>query len=148
MAELDLVRPYMRQLSSSEQQDYRQRHFRHRLTLLPCFSQRRRAGFDWNTKGDLFRCAKRPHFHSPFFIAMGLKGYFDPRSTEILFWDENAKLRNCRDYDDILIDQLGGTLPNPSSWSLSPKQARLLAGVYKRANKELAHLPLRSTKMM
>ena len=71
---------------------------------------------------------------------MGLKGYFDPRSTEILFWDENAKLRNCRDYDDILIDQLGGTLPNPSSWSLSPKQARLLAGVYKRANKELAHL--------
>jgi hypothetical protein len=58
----------MRQPSSTEQQDCRQRHFRHNLTLLRCFSQRRRAGFDWKTKGDLFRCAKdsaRERFNLP-----------------------------------------------------------------------------------
>ena len=53
---------------------------------------------------------------------------------------ENTKLKNCREYDDILVDQIGGKFPDPSSWALTPKQARLLAGVYKRADKELAHL--------
>lgn len=131
----------MRQLSPNEQKKYRQRHFRHRLTLLRCYTHRRARGFDWNTKGDLFRCAKDSALISIrlFLSAMGLKGHFDQKSQDFTLI-ENTKLRNCRDCDDILIDQLGGTFPDPSSWSLNPKQARLLAGVYKRADKELAHL--------
>ena len=131
----------MRQLSSNEQNDYRQRHFRHRLTLLRCYTHRRASGFDWNTKGDLFRCAKDSALISIrlFLSAMGLKGHFDQKSQAFILI-ENRELKNCPKRDDILIDQLGGTFPNPSSWSLNPEQARLLAGVYKRADKELAHL--------
>lgn len=131
----------MRQLSPNEQKEYRQRHFRHRLTLLRCYTHRRASGFDWNTKGDLFRCAKDSALISIrlFLSVMGLKGHLDQKSQDFILI-ENTKLRNCRDYDDILIDQLGGKFPNPSLGSLTPKQARLLAGVYKRADKELAHL--------
>ncbi len=70
---------------------------------------------------------------------MGLKGQFD-RNRQDFILIENEKLRNHRNHDDILIDQLGGILPDPSSWLLTAEQARLLAGVYKRGDKELAHL--------
>jgi len=131
----------MRKLSTSEQREYRQRHFAHRLTLLRCYTSRRAAGFDWNTKGDLFRCAKDSALICIrlFLSAMGLKGHFDQKNKDFVLI-ENTKLRNCRGYDDILIDQLGGALPDPTSWLLTADEARLLAGVYKRADKELAHL--------
>ena len=70
---------------------------------------------------------------------MGLKGHFDKTCNDFVLI-ENAKLRTSRSDDDILIDQLGGELPNPASWSLSTDEARLLGAVYKRADKELAHL--------
>ena len=70
---------------------------------------------------------------------MGLKGDFNQTRKDFILI-ENTTLRNCRSDDDILIDQLGGELPDPGSWSLSADEARLLAGVYKRADKELAHL--------
>jgi hypothetical protein len=131
----------MRTLSPDDQKEYRQHHFAHRLTLLRCYSSRRAASFDWNTKGDLFRCAKDSALICIrlFLCAMGLKGHFDQKKKDFILV-ENNKLRTCRDYDDILIDQLGGTLPDPASWSLTADDARLLAGVYKRADKELAHL--------
>lgn len=131
----------MRTLSVDDQKEYRQRHFAHRLALLPYYSSRRAASFDWNTKGDLFRCAKDSALICIrlFLCAMGLKGHFD-RKKETFILIENSKLRDRRDYDDILIDQLGGALPDPASWSLTADEARLLAGVYKRADKELAHL--------
>src|SRR5439155_2373631 len=96
---------------------------------------------DWNSRGDLFRCAKDSALISIrlFLTAMGLRGHFDHSRKDFVLV-EDAKLRNCRGHDDILIDQLGGQLPDPSSWSLNADEARLLAGMYKRANKELAHL--------
>lgn len=131
----------MRNLSANEQKKYRQQDFAHRLTLLRCFTSRRAEGLDWNTKGDLFRCAKDSALISIrlFLSAMGLKGDFDQTRKDFVLI-ENAALRNRRGDDDILIDQLGGELPDSGSWSLSADEARLLGGVYKRADKELAHL--------
>ncbi len=40
--------------------------------------------------------------------------------------------------DDVWIDQLGGTLVDPDL--ISDHDRRILAGIYCRANKELAHL--------
>ena len=89
----------------------------------------------------MFRCSKDSALICIrlFLAAMGLKGHFDQKRKDFVLI-ENSKLRNCRDYDDILVDQLGGVLPDPTSWSLTADEARLLAGVYKRADKELAHL--------
>jgi hypothetical protein len=131
----------MRQLSPSERKDFRQRHFAHRLTLLRCFTSRRGTHFDWNSTGDLFRCSKNSALISIrlFLSAMGLKGHFDQRRNDFIL-EEDERVRKYRRDDDILIDQLGGQLPDPRSWSLSADEARLLAGVYKRADKELAHL--------
>jgi len=131
----------VKELPPGEQKDYRQRHFAHRLTLLHCFASRRVNNFDWNFKGDLFRCAKDSALISVrlFLSAMGLKGDFDQARKDFVL-RKNTALRNCRKDDDILIDQLGGELPDPGSWSLSADDERLLAGVYKRADKELAHL--------
>ena len=135
------VRHRMRTLSPDEQREFRQKHLAHRLTLLRCYSSRRAEGFAWTTRGDLFRCAKDSALISIRLLlsAMGLKGYFDQKTKDFILI-ENTRLRNCRDYDDILIDQLGGELPDVNSLSLTPVQARLLAGVSKRADKELAHL--------
>jgi len=105
-----------RKLSATDQKEYRQRHFAHRLTLLRCFTFRRAETFDWNSKGDFLRCAKDSALISVrlFLGAMGLKGHFDQTRKDFILI-ENTKLRNCRSYDDILIDQLGGELPDPSS---------------------------------
>jgi len=121
-------------MTADEQRDYRQRHLRHRLTLLRSYSHRRATGFDWNGNGDLFRCAKDSALIAIrlFLSAMGLKGRKDQ--------DFDLYQDRAGGQDDVLIDQLGGTLPDPSSWSLTPPQARLLAGIYCRTNKELAHL--------
>jgi hypothetical protein len=135
------VNSALKKLPSSKQKNYRQRHFRHRLTLLRCFASRRANNFDWNSKGDLFRCAKDSALISIrlFLNSMGLRGDFDSARKDFVL-KKDDKLRRNRRGDDILIDQLGGRLPDPRSWSLSAEEARLLAGVYKRANKELAHL--------
>jgi hypothetical protein len=131
----------MQKLLPDEQKDYRQRHFAHRLTLLRCFASRRANNFDWNSNGDLLRCAKDSALISVrlFLSAMGLKADFDPTRKDFVLV-KNTALRNSRSDDDILIDQLGGELPDPGSWSLNADDERLLAGVYKRVDEELAHL--------
>jgi hypothetical protein len=121
-------------LNDKEKEDFRERHLPHRLTLLRTFRDR-----DINQKGmgNVHRCLKDAALISIrlFLEAMGLNGRYDP-TTDSYVLEERARER--RKPDDVWIDQLGGELVNPAS--IPADDARVLAGIYWRASKELAHL--------
>lgn len=110
-------------------------HLPHRLTLLRSFVYRKKASTAWAGEGDIYRCLKDSALISIRMLlnAMGLKGVFlRPTGPYLL------QRYQFREKDDVGIDQLGGKLVDPTS--LTPKEHRLLAGLYCRADKELAHV--------
>jgi hypothetical protein len=132
----------VRQLTLAEQEGFRKAHLPHRLTLLRTFRDRvkekqQRKGI-WQGEGDIYRCLKDSALISIrlFLEAMGLQGCCDTAKNSYLL-----TMREGRRADDVWIDQLGGMLVDPGDHDLiSDQDHRILAGIYCRASKELAHL--------
>jgi hypothetical protein len=140
----------MKTLPNSTKEEFLTAHIAHRLTLLRTFRERQKC-FELEMKapnnrlhGDLARCAKDSALISIRLLsgAMALRvlesskgsgtfNLYDHREKRI---QEEKKRRN----DDIWINELGGILPTTDDLSHHEKQ--LLAGMLRRADKELAHL--------
>lgn len=130
----------MQPLSDSHKQDYLRRHLRHRLTLLRTLRERKSVGYTYTQQGDIYRCVKDSNLMAVrlFLDFFGIRGDLSasgpvlrsaPRRTTIKF------------ADDVKIDQFIGRLLLPDD--VPDQDKRVLAGVYLRADKELAHLTTR-----
>jgi hypothetical protein len=140
----------MKTLSDSKKEEFLKGHLAHRLTLLRTFRERQKWLEDEmnppNNRqyGDLARCAKDSALISIrlFSGAMALRIFETPKNSgNFMLCDHRHKRvqdeKKRRD-DNIWLDDLGGTLPITDS--LTDEDKRLLIGVLKRADKELAHL--------
>jgi hypothetical protein len=130
----------MQALSDSEKRDYRHRHLRHRLTLLRTLRERKKAGYSYPQQGDIYRCVKDGNLIAVrlFMDFLGIRGESTPAGVSLC----RAKRRNGKRVDDdVKIDQFIGRLLTPND--VPDVDKRVLAGVYLRANKELAHLTTR-----
>ena len=131
---LRMPKNYRASLDNQEKEVFRMEHLPHRLTLLRTF--RDRQAENWQGRGDIYRCVKDAALISIrlFLDAMGLQGYYDDAKKEYILCVNRKERRG----DDVWIDQLGGQLVDPNS--ISNDERQILAGIYKRADKELAHL--------
>jgi len=127
----------MTTLAQMERDKFLREHLRHRLTLLRTLRERKRCGHNYQDQGDIYRCVKDSNLNAVRLILdfLGLKGEFD--GSDYMLTSSPRKL-GVKFADDIKIDQFIGRLLMPADVPASSQ--RVLAGVYKRADKELAHL--------
>ena len=120
-------------LTQIEKDKFLQGHFRHRLTLLRTFRERKMNEHNYQGPGDIYRCVKDSNLNAVrlFLDFLGLKG--DLKNGNYLLIPSLRKFQ-----DDVKIDQFIGKLLSPNDVPQSSR--RTLAGVYKRADKELAHM--------
>jgi hypothetical protein len=125
------------QVTVQERDDFFSAHLPHRLTLLRAFRDRQSWGGNWQGTGDIYRCLKDCALISMrlFLQAMGFKGKYDGTQQYYKLERSNPGTRRS---DDVWIDQLGGQLVDPITIKTGDRS--LLAGIYCRADKELAHL--------
>ena len=110
-------------------------HLRHRLTLLRTLRKRVGSGHDFAGQGDIYRCVKDSNLIAVRLLMdfLGLRG--ERHKGRFRLVASKRKYPN-----DVKLDQFFGRLLQPSD---VPRTARrVLAGVYVRADKELAHLTL------
>jgi hypothetical protein len=127
----------MTTLTLSEKQEFLRKHFRHRLTLLRTLRERKKLGYNYQGQGDIYRCVKDSNLIAVrlWLDFLGLKGEYNRGAYRLV---KNRRRAARRATDDVIIEQFIGRglevreVPVP--------QQRILAGVYKRADKELAHL--------
>ncbi|MGA2030520.1 MAG: hypothetical protein ABSG87_10670, partial [Verrucomicrobiota bacterium] len=121
----------------NEQNEFLRNHFRHRLTLLRCLRERKRSGHIYQGEGDIYRCVKDSNLFAVrlWLDFLGLKGELENGDYKLL---ENPRKKGPKFADDVMIDQFIGHLLKPTD--IPVQNQRILAGVYKRADKELAHL--------
>ena len=131
----------MRSLTTTEKTKFLQEHLRHRLTLLRTLRERTNAAHNFQGQGDIARCVKDSNLVAVrlFLDFLGLKGDFDGSDYML-----KSNLRNPKFPDDVKIDQFVGKLLKVDDVPSSKR--RVLAGVYMRADKELAHLTLTFNK--
>jgi hypothetical protein len=123
----------MKNLTAEEKNDFLEKHLRHRLTLLRTLRDRPETKEDYTGKGDIYRCVKDSNLIAVRLLLdfLGLKGiYNEPNYT----LKQNPRKFN----DDVKIDQFCGGLLVPAD--VPVEFQRVLAGVYVRTDKELAHL--------
>lgn len=127
----------MSNLAQIEIDKFLNEHLRHRLTLLRTLRERKKIGYNYQGEGDIYRCVKDSNLIAVRLILdfLGLKGVYSGNSYSLV---SDSKRPNQRFTDDVKIDQFGLRLLTPED--ISPESRRILAGVYKRADKELAHL--------
>ena len=123
------------QLTTEEKDWFFAAHLPHRLTLLRAFGHRRKPPAEWLGEGDIYRCLKDSALISTRLLlnALGLQGEKSKQKGSYFLVKHRSKYP-----DDITIDLLGGELADPGQFA--PDEHRLLAGIYCRADKELAHL--------
>jgi hypothetical protein len=127
----------MKTLTPSQQRAMLRKHLPHRLTLLRTLRERARAGESYCERGDIYRCVKDANLIAVRLLLdfMGLKGVTGLAGPEL----QPSPRRSGRKYeDDVRIDQFRGALLTPKD--VPRRLHRRLAGVYCRADKELAHL--------
>jgi hypothetical protein len=126
-------------MTTDEQNEFLRKHFRHHLTLLRCLRERKRSGYIYQGQGDIYRCVKDSNLFAVrlWLDFLGLKGELKSGDYKLL---ENPRKKGPKFADDIMIDQFIGRLLTPADVPTSKQ--RILAGVYKRADKELAHLTI------
>lgn len=120
-------------LTKREQEKFLNKHLRHRLTLLRTLRERNKVDHNYQGKGDIYRCVKDSNLMAVRLLLdfLGLKGRLTGRTYSLI-------TITSRWPDDIKIDNFGLSLVTPAN---VPKRYRkTLAGVYLRADKELAHL--------
>ncbi len=127
----------MRQRSDSQKEECLRRHLRHRLTLLRTLQERKSAAYAYAQQGDIYRCVKDSNL-----IAVRLLMDFVGLGAEAAASGPELRCRQRgsgpKYADDVKIDQFIGRLLSPAD--VPPAHRRTLAGVYLRADKELAHL--------
>lgn len=122
------------ELTQDQKQDFFKFHLPHRLTLLLCLKERKQEFIDpKKANGDIYRCVKDSSLIAIrlFMDFLGLRGDFNGTSYIL---NENPRKKE----NDIKLDQFVDELVKPSN--VSPNMKELLAAVYVRADKELAHL--------
>jgi len=142
VTELVLVRR-MKTLTPYTKRRFLREHLRHRLTLLRTLRERTSSGYNFQGKGDIYRCVKDSNLIAVRLLLdfLGLKGEYHNGRFRLV---ESPRRKGAKWEDDVKIDQFIGRLLTPRD---VPKNfQRLLAGVYRRADKELAHLTLRFNK--
>ncbi len=127
----------MTTLTEPDRDKFLREHLRHRLTLLRTLRERKRCGHNYQGQGDIYRCVKDSNLNAVRLILdfLGLKGEFDGSDYKVT---ARPRRSGSKFADDIMIDQFIGRLLTPADVPASSQ--RILAGVYKRADKELAHL--------
>jgi hypothetical protein len=126
----------LQKLSKMQQEEFFEKHLQHRLTLLRAFRERK-SWAEGAGLGDIYRCLKDSALISIRLLleAMGLCACYDKDTGR-----PTLKIRTRREPDDVDIEQLGGGPVDPVS--IPADDRTILAGIYFRANKELAHLTL------
>jgi hypothetical protein len=94
-------------------------------------------------KGDIYRCVKDSNLFAVRLLLdfVGLKGVYRKGHYKLI---ESPRKSGAQFQDDVKIDQFIGRLLKPGD--VPPHLRTLLAGVYHRGDKELAHLTLRFNK--
>ncbi|MBK7434192.1 MAG: hypothetical protein IPI66_10035 [Chitinophagaceae bacterium] len=125
----------MTNLTQTDKDEFLDKHLRHRLTLLRTFRERKILGHNYQGEGDIYRCVKDSNLIAVRLILdfLGLRGECVGTAYSLVTTSITS-----RRSDDIKIDQFGFQLLTPAD--IPQVKHRLLAGVYKRADKELAHL--------
>ena len=133
----------MKTLTRYAKKKFLREHLRHRLTLLRTLRERTRADHNLHEKGDIYRCVKDSNLIAVRLLLdfVGLKGEYRNGRYSLV---ESPRKTGCKWQDDVKIDQFIGRLLNPND--VPPRSRSLLAGVYRRADKELAHLTLTFNK--
>jgi hypothetical protein len=128
----------MTNLTQNEKDKFLREHLRHRLTLLRTLRERKKGGHSYQYQGDIYRCVKDSNLNAVRLILdfLGLKGKFDGSDYELIS-SQRKQSQKFLD-DDVKIDQFIGQLLVPAN--VPTPLHRVLAGVYKRADKELAHV--------
>src|SRR5687767_13327896 len=120
-------------MTDEEKLKYRQVHLRHRLTLLRTLRERPSSSVNYHSKGDIYRCIKDSNLIAVRLLMdfIGIKGQKE---------SGNYKLSPITKFhsNDVRIDKFIGKLLSPSDVPTNDQQ--IIAGVYVRADKELAHL--------
>jgi hypothetical protein len=118
-------------------------HLRHRLTLLRTLRERTKTGYNFQGQGDIYRCVKDSNLIAVRLLLdfLGLKSEY--RSGRYVLVPSSRKIGR-KWQNDVKIDQFIGRLLTPRD--VPSKSRSLLAGVYRRAYKELAHLTLTFNK--
>lgn len=112
-------------------------HLRHRLTLLRTLRERKTIGHSYQGEGDIYRCVKDSNLIAVRLLLdfLGLKGDLNNKAYSL---ELNPRKTGPKFKDDIKIDQFCQRLLTPLD--VPQEFHRILAGVYNRADKELAHL--------
>jgi|ERR1035437_920744 hypothetical protein len=123
----------MTNLTQTEKDKFLDEHLHHRLTLLRTLRDRKIIGHNYQGEADIYCCVKDSSLIAVRLLLdfLGLKGKFDGHAYSL-------ELNPRRFSDDIKIDQFGQQLL--SLIDVPKISHRILAGVYHRADKELAHL--------
>jgi hypothetical protein len=125
----------MSKLDDIEKEIFLQKHLRHRLTLLRTLGARVESKFDFSSNGDIYRCIKDSNLISIRLLMdfLGIKGSLNNGNFSLIEIIVNNKNKN-----DIRIDEFNRKLLTIEDVLESDRE--ILAGVYVRADKELAHL--------
>ncbi len=133
----------MKKLTPYTKRRFLREHLRHRLTLLRTLRARTKAGYNFQGQGDIYRCVKDSNLGGVRLLLdfLGLKGVYHKGRFRLV---QSSRRNGPKWQDDVKIDQFIGRLLTPHD---VPKNSRrLLAVVYRRADKELAHLTLKFNK--
>lgn len=124
----------MKILSEMEKEEFLHKHFKHRLTLLRTLRFRNTEQYNYQKQGDIYRCVLDSNLIGVrlFLDFMGLKGKLENEC--FVLKENNQKKHN----DDIRINQFINRFILPSE--IPAIHHRILAGVYVRGDKELAHI--------
>lgn len=130
----------MKPLTRYTKKRFMREHLSHRLTLLRTFRERTTNGYSFTGKGDIYRCLKDSNLMAVRLLLdfLGLKGEYYRGRWRLT---ESPRRTGIKFEDDVKVDQFIGRLLKPSD---VPRGSRtVLAGVYRRADKELAHLTVK-----
>jgi len=133
----------MKPLSAYRKKRFLREHLRHRLTLLRTLRKRTNAGYNFQGQGDIYRCVKDSNLVAVRLLLdfLGLRGESHKGTFRLV---ASPRKTGSKWQDDVKVDQFFGRLLTPNDVPAASR--KLLAGVYKRADKELAHLTLKFNK--
>lgn len=128
----------MKPLTTAEKDAYLQSHLRHRMTLLRTLRERRVVRKEsFHGSGDVYRCVKDANLIAVRLL-LDFLGLCGSRKSGVPSLEKKTRGTGAKFADDIYVEHFIGRQLTPAD---VPNQLHnVLAGVYCRADKELAHL--------